>query len=210
MAPAAEDRTGIGVPDAWVTVARIVKPHGLAGAVTAELFTDHARRFAGVSRVFLCREGQPPCPFPLLQAQPHQDRVVLRLEGIDDLAAAQRWAGAEVRLPAAERLAPPPGRYLISDLTGCAVWDRGRRLGAVTAVTELPGAAPLLEIRGAGGEEILVPFAAAYLQQVDAAARLIEMRLPAGMAELNPLPKNRNQPDQGLPAKRKRNRRRAL
>lgn len=178
-----EPRTGAGAD--WVTVARIVKPHGLAGEMTVELFTDDPGRFAGVARVFLCAERRAPQPFAVRGARPHQGRVVLRLEGIADLEAARAWVGAEVRLPAAERRPPPPGRYFISDLVGCRVWDREDCVGAVTAITELPGAAPLLVVAGAGGEEILVPFAAAYLRRVDAAAGCIEMELPGGMAGLN-------------------------
>lgn len=168
----------------WVALARIVRPHGRRGEMSAELLTDDAGRFAGLQRVFLCAAGQPPQSFALRHAFPHQDRVVLALEGITDMAAARGWTGAEVCLPAAERMAPPPGRYFISELVGCAVWDHGRLLGRVAAVTELPGAAPLLAVT-AGEREILIPFAASYLRVVDTAARRVEMDLPAGMAELN-------------------------
>ncbi|MGH9534598.1 MAG: ribosome maturation factor RimM [Terriglobales bacterium] len=170
--------------DPWVTLARIVKPQGRRGEMAAELFTDKVERFARLSRVYLCPADGPPRAFPLLRAWAHQGRVVLALEGVADMEAARQWVGAEVRVPAAERVVAPAGHYFISELEGCAVWDRDRALGRVQGLTDVPGAAPLLQVASPDGE-ILIPFAAAYVRRVDTAARRIEMELPAGMAELN-------------------------
>ncbi len=168
----------------WVALARIVKPQGRRGEMAAELFTDGVERFYQLQRVVLFPLTGAPETFPLERAWPHQGRVVLALAGIGDMDAARRWVGAEVRIPRAERIVPAPGRYFISELRGCAVYDHGRALGPVSGWTELPGAAPLLEVAGPDGE-ILIPFAAAYLRGVDLAARRIDMDLPAGMAEVN-------------------------
>jgi 16S rRNA processing protein RimM len=47
------------------------------------------------------------------------------------------------------------------------------------------GAPDLLEIAAAQGGEILIPFVAEYLQEVDLEARRIRLRLPDGLLELN-------------------------
>jgi 16S rRNA processing protein RimM len=49
----------------------------------------------------------------------------------------------------------------------------------------LEDAAPLLVILSADGDEILIPFAKAFLLDLDVAAKSIHMDLPAGLAEIN-------------------------
>jgi 16S rRNA processing protein RimM len=42
-----------------------------------------------------------------------------------------------------------------------------------------------LLVVGDGAKEYLIPFAAAYLQRLDTAAKIIEMALPEGMLDLD-------------------------
>jgi 16S rRNA processing protein RimM len=49
----------------------------------------------------------------------------------------------------------------------------------------LDDAAPLLAVRSSEGDEILIPFAKAFLVSMNAAAKRIDMTLPAGLVEVN-------------------------
>ena len=44
---------------------------------------------------------------------------------------------------------------------------------------------PLLAVTSPGGDEILIPYATAFLLELDLVARSIRMELPAGLAEIN-------------------------
>jgi len=121
-------------------------------------------------------------------------RIVLHFAGIDTIEKAESLAGKEVIVPLAERLPLESGAAYISDLLGCTVYDRGMALGVVEDVEfptspdgsrRLDEAAPLLAIRSAEGEEILIPFASAYLIELDVAAKAIRMALPEGLAGIN-------------------------
>jgi 16S rRNA processing protein RimM len=46
-------------------------------------------------------------------------------------------------------------------------------------------AAPLLVVRSLEGDEILLPFAKAFLVRVDTEAKRIDMTLPEGLVEVN-------------------------
>ena len=46
-------------------------------------------------------------------------------------------------------------------------------------------AAPLLVLTSPSGDEVLVPFARAFLVELDPAAKSIRMALPEGLAEIN-------------------------
>jgi 16S rRNA processing protein RimM len=74
------------------------------------------------------------------------------------------------------------------------VYDRGVALGTVDAVQfatspdgsrRLEEAAPLLAVKPPEGDEILVPFASAFLLELDVAGKAIRMALPEGLAEIN-------------------------
>ena len=97
-------------------------------------------------------------------------------------------------MPLTERLPLDPGAAYISDLIGCTVYDRGVALGVVDSVEfptspdgsrRLEEAAPLLAITSSEGDEILVPFANAFLLELDLAAKSIRMALPEGLADIN-------------------------
>ena len=71
----------------------------------------------------------------------------------------------------------------MSDLTGCTVYDSGREIGRIEDVRFGAGEAPLLVIRGE--KEYLVPFATQYIERIALQQQRIEMKLPAGMLELD-------------------------
>ena len=121
-------------------------------------------------------------------------RIVFHFAGVDTIEQAERLAGKEVLVPLTERVPLEPGAAYISDLVGCTVYDRDRSLGVVESVEfpaspdgsrRLEEAAPLLAVRSPGGDEILVPFASAFLLDLDVAAKSVRMALPEGLAEIN-------------------------
>ncbi len=121
-------------------------------------------------------------------------RIVLRFVGVDTIQQAEQLAGFEVLVPLAERMPLEDGAAYISDLIGCTVYDRGQPIGTVSGVQfpttpdgarRLEDAAPLLVLATPSGDEILVPFARAFLIALDPAAKSIRMALPDGLAELN-------------------------
>ena len=80
------------------------------------------------------------------------ERPILRLEGVDDRAAAEALRGQELMVDRA--VAPPlaPGEYWAEDLEGCVVvTPDGRELGRVSAMRALPSC-EVLEVG-----ELLVP-----------------------------------------------------
>src|SRR6185369_11536914 len=93
---------------------------------------------------------------------------------VDTREAAQALAGAEIGVPRAAMPLPAAETMYCSDLVGLAVVNRsGVVLGEVTAVEDY-GAHPVLKVAaGASGEARLIPFVAAYVDEVDPVARRI-------------------------------------
>ncbi|HXE32008.1 MAG TPA: ribosome maturation factor RimM [Terriglobales bacterium] len=168
----------------WVTIARLAKTQGRHGELAADILTDIPDRFAQLHQVSLLHPSGRRASFGLAGHWFHKGRVVLALAGVEDMNAAEAWIGAEVQVERGRRAPAPEGSYYLSDLEGCTVYDHERPVGAITEVEAVAGAAPLLHV-AAGQGEVLIPFAAAYLEAVSLPERRVAMNLPAGLLDIN-------------------------
>jgi 16S rRNA processing protein RimM len=190
-------------PPAWIVLAHLLRPQGRKGEVLAELFTDFPERFEDQRRVFLAApgfEGEEAEARPAevvafwLPVGKNEGRVVLQFAGINTISDAESIAGQDVLIPREERLPLDDESVYISELIGCSVYDGPLRVGVVEDVQfamtadggrRLDDAAPLLAVTSPEGDEILVPFAKAFLVTVDTEAKRIDMTLPEGLVEVN-------------------------
>jgi 16S rRNA processing protein RimM len=115
----------------------------------------------------------------------HQDRLVLKFQGIDTISDAEALRGAAVCIPASQRGAAPAGEYFQDDLVGSEVIEfaTGARLGRVEGWQECGG--PPLLVVGSGEGEFLIPFAASICVSIDPERRRIVVDLPAGLKDLD-------------------------
>jgi 16S rRNA processing protein RimM len=111
--------------------------------------------------------------------------VVLKFAGVDSIGDAETLLGCEIQVPRSERAQLAADEFYVSDLAGCMVTDSGRPVGRIGDVRFGSGEAPLLVVQAEEGRELLVPFAAAYIEKVDLEQRLVSMKLPDGLLELD-------------------------
>jgi 16S rRNA processing protein RimM len=169
----------------FVTLARIVKPQGRRGEVAADLSTDFPERFADRRRLWAESPQGERREFELEDFWPHKGRIVLKFRGVDSISAAEELAGWEIQIPQGERAPLEPGATYVSDLVGCQVVADGRDLGSVVAVQFGAGPAPLLVVQE-GPREFLLPFAEEFVEELDVGKRMVRLKLPEGLLELNP------------------------
>ncbi len=180
--------------DEWVLLARLVRPQGRKGEVLAELLTDFPEKFHERKRVFLLpakgAKSAPPREIQLENHWLHKGRVVLKFAGIDSINDAETLRGLDVAIPPEERAALTDDEVYISDLIGCHIYAGTplEDIGEIIDVDTDSTSVPLLEVRGIHQDEILIPFAKAYLAKVDISSKRIEMNLPEGLLEVNSPP----------------------
>jgi 16S rRNA processing protein RimM len=191
----------------WVLVARVLRPRGNKGEVVAELLTDFPSRFSNLKQIYLRKDNREPRSAALENFwldRNHPGMGVFHFSGCATISQAEELRGHEVILPFEERVELPAGKYFVTDLIGCTVFElpAGARklssppcameeapqvLGAVRDVF-FPGAGvagvPLLAVETPRGE-VLVPLAEDICTRIDVAARRIEVRLPEGLGDLN-------------------------
>jgi len=162
----------------------VLRTQGRRGEVAAELHTASHERFRHGSRVLALDAHDHRRELVVEDAWPHKGLLVLKFGGIENISQAETLVGCEIQVPRTERLPLSAGEVYVSDLVGCAVFNRGAEVGRIARVQFGSGDAPLLVVK-AGAKEYLLPFAAAYLVEVDPANQRIAMELPQGMLELN-------------------------
>jgi len=192
----------------WIALAHLLRPQGRKGELLAELFTDFPERFEERKQVFLAspgfegeaaqaRAGEVVAFW--LPVGKNDGRIVLQFAGIDSITDAEKLAGLEVIVPNEERMPLNDDSVYISELIGCTVYDGPIVVGVIADVQfpatadgtrRLDEAAPLLEVASTDGEEILIPFAKAFVVGVDTKAKRVEMTLPVGLLDVNRSPKS--------------------
>jgi len=163
----------------------VLGPQGRRGEVAAELHTSFPERFAERHELSGLAKDGSRCELQLEEHWFHKGHVVLKFAGVESISDAERLAGIELQIPAEQRAELEAGEAYVSDLVGCEVVNRGSVVGVVADVQFGAGEAPLLVVRTKTGEqEFLVPYAEAFLKNVDLPARRIEFELPEGLLEV--------------------------
>jgi 16S rRNA processing protein RimM len=162
-----------------LVVGRVGKPHGLRGEVTVEVRTDSPElRFAPGTVL----TTDPPMPRPLVVETMHwhSGRLLLAFEGVLDRSAAEALRNVRLVIDVPDDEVPEdPEEFYDHQLVGlAAVTVGGVEVGVVNEVLHLPSQ-ELLALRTPDGREVLVPFVAEIVPQVD---------LPAGRVVLDPPP----------------------
>jgi 16S rRNA processing protein RimM len=191
----------------WVLVARIIRPRGNKGEVLAELFTDFPARLSSRLEIFLRQNQGEPRAIGLQNFwadRNHPGHGIFHFEGCSSIDAAEKLRGYDVLIPVADRVKLPSGKYFVSDLIGCSVFENPlaepKLSSPACAIEEAPclvgtvrdvffpgegtAGTPLLEVETAVGE-LLVPLAEDICRRIDVAARRIDVTLPEGLSDLN-------------------------
>ena len=168
----------------FITLARVLKTQGRHGEVAVEVHSDVPNRFRERMHLWSLAEDGSPRELEIEDLWPHKGQLILKFVGIDSISKAEELAGCELQVPGEQRAQLEPGWSHLSDLIGCTVFDGDRELGNIGEVRFGAGEAPLLVVK-AGSKEYEIPYAEAYLQQVDLSHKQIRMSLPEGLLEVN-------------------------
>jgi 16S rRNA processing protein RimM len=168
-----------------LVVGRVGRPHGLHGEVTVDVRTDDpAERFSLGSALMT----DPPerGPLTVSAARWHSGRLLLRFHGCLDRDAAEALRGTLLVVDSSQ-LGPlsDPEEFYDHDLVGLQVVTMaGEQVGSVADV--LHYGQDLLVVNGAGtraGAEILIPFVAAIVPEVDVASGRLVIDPPPGLLD---------------------------
>jgi 16S rRNA processing protein RimM len=166
-----------------ILVGVVARPHGIKGQVIVNPYSDFVDdRFAVGRRLETRLADGTRLVSEVTAVRVHQGRPVIALAGVTSMTEAERYAGAEFRIDAAEQPALPEGQYYHHQLVGCeVVTAEGNAIGRVVAVDGDMARSRLVVEGPTRRHEI--PLVDAFCA-VDVAARRIVVRPPDGLLEL--------------------------
>ncbi|HEY9307780.1 MAG TPA: ribosome maturation factor RimM [Microbacterium sp.] len=167
-------------------VGRLVKAHGLKGAIKLELYTDdpEGRFVPGATFTLQVPESSPwhGKPLTVREFRWMNSHPVAFFEDVDDRDAAEAllrailWVDEDIQASPAEEDA-----WFDHQLVGLDVVRDGQVVGKVARVDHFP-AQDLLIVK-VRDDEVLVPFVKAIVPEVDIAAGRVIVTPPAGLFE---------------------------
>ncbi len=105
------------------------------------------------------------------------ERPIVRIEGVEDRAAAEALRGAELTVEQDELPVLGEGEWWAHELVGCVVRDGGHEVGEVTALLELPSCEALEVRRSDTSGTLLVPLVKDAVRTVDTGRGEIDIDL---------------------------------
>jgi len=173
-------------PESGLRVGRLLKAHGLKGAIKLELYTDDpALRFVPGSVYTLQVPDESPWfgkTVTLTELKWYNDHAVVFLEGIADRDAAESLVKAILWVDDDKDARPAEeDAWYDYQLIGLSVRRGGVAVGTIARVDHFP-AQDLLIVDTAAGE-VLVPFVKAIVTGVDIDAGTMDIDPPIGLFE---------------------------
>jgi 16S rRNA processing protein RimM len=153
----------------WLHAGRVGRPHGLDGSFhvtqpNAQLLLNTETVKVDDRELEITRRAGTP------------QRLILRLEGHEDRAAAEALRGKDMLVARTEAPDLGPDEWWAEDLVGCSVHDGSHAVGTVRRLVELPSC-EMLEVERPGGGELLVPLVTDAVREVDLERRAIDVDL---------------------------------
>jgi 16S rRNA processing protein RimM len=165
-------------------VARIGRAHGLRGEVTAEVRTDVPEQRFVAGAVF-ATDPAAAGPLTLEAARDHSGVLLLRFAGVTTREGAEAIRGTELVVDVGA--SDEPDAWYDHELIGLrAEHVDGSLLGTIARL-DAGAAQDLLVVQQADGRpEVLVPFVAALVPEVDVAGGRVVFDPPGGMFDAEP------------------------
>jgi 16S rRNA processing protein RimM len=166
-----------------LVVARIGRAHGIRGEVSVEVRTDEPELRLGPGAV-LATDPASAGPLTIESGRVHSGRLLLRFAGVTDRTAAEALCNTLLiaEVDPDERPEDPEEFYDHQLVDLDVVTADGRAVGRVTEVAHLPYQ-DLLIVEREGGGEVMIPFVAEIVPEVDPAGGRIVVTPPPGLLD---------------------------
>ncbi|MGJ9405117.1 ribosome maturation factor RimM [Nesterenkonia aurantiaca] len=167
-------------------VARIGKPHGIRGEVTAQLFTDEPEQRLAPGSVVIRIAGENTADrittlLTVTRQRWNKSIALLSFREVTDRDGAEALRGSTLYVEVATEQESDSDGWYSHELAGFACVDAaGEPLGTLKEL--LTGTAQdLLVVTAVNGEDVMVPFVEALVPEVDVENQRIVLTPPPGL-----------------------------
>lgn len=164
-----------------LAVGKILRPHGIRGALVVEPLTDWPERFVAGAKMLMETPKGELVDVTVESASLHKGRYLVTIEGTSDRDGSEALRGLFLMIRACDAAPLGEGEYWAHELVGMKVVDEaGQSLGEVAEVF-CREAQDLLVVAGPDETEFGIPFVKEFVREVDMPSKTITVDLPEGM-----------------------------
>jgi len=166
-----------------ILLGKIIKVNVLNGTITIKITTPFIDNIDNMESVFVEIDGRP-VPFFIVESDFNgNDLLSLKLADYDTADKVKEFKGCRVFLTSGEALESQNDNY--ENLIGFNVFDENKnKIGTVNDIIQNPKQW-LFSILSTNGKEILLPVHEDLILAIDDAKRIITVKIPEGLLEIN-------------------------
>ena len=160
-----------------IRLGQITAPVGIKGEIRVYPYLEQTR-FSDFTEVIL--DG---VPVRVEKIRSDRNMLVMKLSGIDTRNDSEALRGKYLYLPEGKDLDLGKDTYLIEDLKGCRVTEKGTEIGTVTDVISRPYQ-DIYVVTNPDGKQFSIPAVHEFIKEVDTVSGIIRVELPEGLTDL--------------------------
>ncbi|MGW5331806.1 ribosome maturation factor RimM [Streptomyces bauhiniae] len=166
-----------------LVVARIGRAHGIKGEVTVEVRTDEPESRLAPGAV-LATDPASVGPLTIATGRVHSGRLLLRFEGVGDRTGAEALRNTLLIADVdPEEMPEDEDEYYDHQLIDLdVVTEDGAEVGRITEISHLPSQ-DLFIVERPDGSEVLVPFVAEIVSEIDLEEQRAVITPPPGLID---------------------------
>ncbi len=170
---------------AFLAVGKVRHPHGVAGEVLVEIYTDFPENLRPEVTVYA---GNRHLPLTICSRRAHKKGLLLAFIGFDTPEQVGRFRNQILYVERIGASELPEGEYYYHELLGLSVFDEnGTVLGEVTEILET-GANDVYVVTNEARQEMLLPAIAEVILDINLVSRSIKVRIPPGLVRFEEAP----------------------
>lgn len=166
----------------YFEIGQIVNTFGVKGQVKVKPFTDDVTQFETLGTILVVRNKET-IEMKILDVKYHKDMVLLKLDGIEDMTAAEKYKGAYIKIHRSKARKLEEGEYFIADIIGSDVYtDENKYLGKVDDIYNT-GSNDIYVVKDELGKQILLPAIKDVLLDIDIENQKVTVHLLKGLVD---------------------------
>ncbi|MBN1551337.1 16S rRNA processing protein RimM [bacterium] len=169
------------IPDSFIAVGFIRKPHGNRGFVKVEIFSDQEDRLQRLNTVFLVKRGCVLGEYTISVCNSSAKEYIVKLNNIDSFDNAASISKSYLCVQYSERVKLGQWEFFFHDLIGCrVVTTRGVNVGIIKELWDI-GPHDVYIVHDERGIETLIPAVKEIVKDVNVKKKLVVIDPYEGM-----------------------------
>ncbi len=161
-------------------IGQIVNTYGIKGFLKVVPYTDDITRFEDLKSVYIEIKNSLKT-FIIEDVKYSKNLVLLKLNGIDDINAAEIYKNCYLKIDRKDTVDLPEDSYFIIDLIGITVYtDSHKELGNIVDVYST-GANDIYVVKNELGKQVLLPAIGEVIKDVDIKNKKMIVHLIEGL-----------------------------